>query len=317
MTTTTQKIWDVITVGDVFVDIVMSGFATMPKFGEEVECERLQYEAGGGAAITACGLAKLGCRTALLAVVGQADSDWFHRRVQDCGVDLSHLVLHEREPTATTVSVSTNVDRAFFTYRGANKLLPELFADPTFQQTMQQARHVHVAHALAPDTLLALATELHDAGTTLSLDVGWNEEWLRDEQSLHALKMVDIFFPNEREAELMTKQTETEMMLQAFADAGLPTVALKLGANGSALLYGGKLYFATPHNVTAMDTTGAGDCFDAGFLYAWLGGNAPTKCVRIANYCGAHSTQALGGIHAFPLLQQLPPDKVHLPLVLE
>lgn len=300
-----KKPYGVLTVGDVFVDIVMSGFATLPKLGEEVECEQLQYEAGGGAAITACGLAKLGCRTAMLAVVGNADSDWFRRRVEDCGVDVSHLVLHESEPTATTVSVSTNVDRAFFTYRGANKMLPKLLADISLRQTMQQARHVHVAHVIVPNTLLELANELHDAGTTISVDVGWNESWLRDEQSLHALKSVDVFFPNEHEAELMTKQTEPEAILRAFAEAGLPMVALKLGANGSALLNDGKFYFSAPHNVTPLDTTGAGDCFDAGFLFAWLNGKTPMECLRIANVCGALSTWALGGIAGFPQCDEL------------
>lgn len=300
-----QKTWDVITVGDVFIDIVMSGFAAMPKLGEEIECERLQYEAGGGAAITACGLARLGCKTAMLAVVGQEDSAWFRRRLEDCGVDLRHLMLHGSEPTATTVSVSTNIDRAFFTYRGANKQLAELFFNQPFRQKMQQARHVHLANALAPETLRELASELHDAGTTLSVDVGWNEDWLRDERSLRALKTVDVIFPNEREAELMTGQSEAKAMLQAFADARLQTVALKLGANGSALLHEGKYYFAAAHNVTVLDTTGAGDCFDAGFLFAWLNGNAPNEYLRIANICGASSTQALGGIAGFPHRDEL------------
>jgi ribokinase len=300
-----QKTWDVMTVGDVFVDIVMSGFAALPNLGEEVECKRLQYEAGGGAAITACGLAKLGCQTALLAVVGRNDSDWFRHRLMNCGVDLSHLRLHASEPTATTVSVSTNVDRAFLTYRGANKQLPELITESSFRQTMQQARQVHLASAIAPETLLAIANELHDAGTTLSVDVGWNEAWLRDEQSLRALKAVDVFFPNEREAALLTGQSNPEEILRVFANSGLQTVALKLGANGAALLHEGKHYFAAPHNIAAIDTTGAGDCFDAGFLFARRNDQAPAECLRVANICGALSTRALGGIAAFPTLEQL------------
>ncbi|MFN7930481.1 MAG: carbohydrate kinase family protein [Blastocatellia bacterium] len=302
-----QKNWDVITVGDVFIDIVMSGFAALPQLGEEVECERLQYEAGGGAAITACGLAKLGCRTALLAVVGRADSDWFRQRVGSCGVDLRHLRLHESEPTATTVSVSTKVDRAFFTYRGANQRLPEWLASSSWRQVLQQARHVHLATALAPAALLELAASLQPTGTTLSLDVGWHEAWLRDEAVWQVLKTVDVFFPNEREAEWMTGQTQPGAMLHAFADAGLSTVALKLGANGSALLHAGKVYFAAPHKVVAVDTTGAGDCFDAGFLYAWLAGKAPGEWLRIGNLCGALSTQSLGGIEAFPIAEQVLP----------
>ena len=301
------KPFDVITVGDVFVDIVMSGFAAMPKLGEEADCEQLQYEVGGGAAITACGLGKLGCKTAILAVVGQADSDRFRRRLEDCRVDASHLRLHESEPTATTVSVSTSNDRAFFTYRGANQRLAQLLAEPSFRQTMQQARHVHLANALAPELLLELTTELHDAGTTVSVDVGWHEAWLRDERTWQALKVVDVFFPNDREAALMTGQTEPQAMLQMFATAGLRTVALKLGAHGSALLHAGNFYFAAPHQVTPLDTTGAGDCFDAGFLFAWLNGKFPAECLRIANLCGALSTRSLGGIESFPDLEQLFP----------
>ncbi len=300
-----QKNWDVITVGDVFVDIVMSGFAAMPKLGEETECEQLQYEAGGGAAITACGLAKLGCNTAMVAVVGNADSAWFRNRLVGCGVDVRHLILHGSEPTATTVSVSTNNDRAFFTYRGANKRLAELWADGALRQTMQQARHVHLASAIAPETLLELAHELHDASTTISIDVGWSEVWLRDEQTWQALQAVDLFFPNEREAEAMTGQVQPEAMLQTFATAGLRMVALKLGANGAALLHDGQLYCAAPHNVDPIDTTGAGDCFDAGFLFAWLNGKAPAECLRIANLCGALSTRSLGGIESFPRQEQL------------
>ena len=305
MPTTAQKNWDVITVGDVFVDIVMSGFVAMPELGTEVECDRLQYEAGGGAAITACGLAKLGCKTALLAVVGHSDSAWFRQRVVDCGVDVSLLRLHGSEPTATTVSVSTNNDRAFFTYRGANKRLTELWADAPFRQTMQQARHVHLASAIAPGTLIKIANDLHDAGTTVSIDVGWSEAWLRDKRIWSALKVVDVFFPNEREAELMTGQTEPDAMLQTFATTGLRTVALKLGANGSALLHEGNFYLAAAHKVDPIDTTGAGDCFDAGFLFAWLNDKPPAECLRMANLCGALSTRALGGIAGFPQRDEL------------
>jgi sugar/nucleoside kinase (ribokinase family) len=299
------KQFDVITAGPVFLDIVMSGFTDLPKFGEEAECAQLQYEAGGGAAITACGLAKLGCKTALLAVVGDSDSVWFRRRLESFGVDLSYLRLRENESTALTVSASTRLDRAYFTYPGANKLLPELFADPIIRHALRQARHAHIANAIAPDTLIELSNELRRADTTLSLDVGWRETWLRDEDIWPALRAVDLFFPNEREAALLTGQSEPEAILQTFADAGVSTVALKLGANGAALLYAGKRYFAAPHQVAPLDTTGAGDCFNAGFLFAWLQGKVPAECLRVANICGALSTQALGGVAAFPTIEQL------------
>jgi sugar/nucleoside kinase (ribokinase family) len=54
-----------------------------------------------------------------------------------------------------------------------------------------------------------------------------------------------------------------------------------------------------------VDTTGAGDCFDAGFLYAWLRGEDPQSCLKTGVLCGAHSTRRLGGIAGFPTLAEL------------
>ena len=83
-----------------------------------------QREAGGGAAITACGLARLGIPVAVLGAVGKADGAWLVKRLTDCGVDCSGLVPDAMEPTGLTVSVSTREDRAFFSYYGANQLPP-------------------------------------------------------------------------------------------------------------------------------------------------------------------------------------------------
>jgi sugar/nucleoside kinase (ribokinase family) len=82
-------------------------------------------------------------------------------------------------------------------------------------------------------------------------------------------------------------------------------VALKLGARGAALLWDGEILFEPPLPVTARDTTGAGDCFDAGFLHAWLKGEPPRQCLRVANVCGALSTEAYGGIEGFPTPERL------------
>ena len=116
---------------------------------------------------------------------------------------------------------------------------------------------------------------------------------------------MDVFFPNEAEAARMTGETESARILHRFADAGAPCVALKLGPEGSALLHQGAVLHAAPRKVSPVDTTGAGDCFDAGFLHAWLRGEVPARCLEAGSICGALSTQAYGGIAGFPSHERL------------
>ena len=137
-------------------------------------------------------------------------------------------------------------------------------------------------------------------GASVSLDVGWHVSWLRDPRSLPAISRFDIYFPNESEGRALTGETEPEKMLRRFERAGARRVALKLGACGAALLWDGEILLEVGLPVEPVDTTGAGDCFDAGFLYAWLAGAPPRICLRAANICGALSTEAYGGVSAFP-----------------
>ena len=241
-----------------------------------------------------CGLASLGVKTGILGVVG-GDSEWMVGRLHQKGVDTSALVIDRAADTGLTVAVSNAEDRAFFTYRGANRRLFE------FLQDARPARHLHLACLPPWDLDVARIA----GGATVSLDVGWHPPWLRDPRALDLLRKIDIFFPNRPEASLITGECRPEEILRYFQRAGIQRVALKLGAEGAALLWDGEIYFAGPHPVSPVDTTGAGDCFDAGFLYAWLRGESPEKCLRTANVCGALSTEARGGIEGFPALERI------------
>src|SRR5579871_209058 len=277
-----EKTWDAVVVGDFFFDIVMSGFRRFPRIGEEAFAKRLRQEIGGGAAITSCGLAKLKLNVAVLGVVGKQDGMAIVKRLIAAGVNASALEQHPTEPSGVTVSVSTPEDRAFYTYYGANEFLPTLLKDPEARKLMARAKHVHFA--CAPDPVLDadLFPELHQHKCTLSIDVGWHETWLTDDQNIEMLRNIDVFFPNEREAELMTGQSEPSAMLDELNDRGVKNVALKLGAKGAVLAWEGKRHECAPYPVTPLDTTGAGDSFDAGFIYAWLHGESAEDRLRMA-----------------------------------
>ena len=238
-----------------------------------------------------------------MAVFGFAGEDtgpWLVGCLEGCGVDASEIRFDAVEPTGFTVAATTPEDRAFLTYGGANRLLPTALAAATGNGWSLHARHVHLACSPVLDGFPDLVDAVHRAGSTVSLDVGWHEDWLRDARALAGVARLDIFFPNELESRAMTGETDPERALRRFAEAGAKAVALKLGPGGAALLWGGQILFAPGLPVNAVDATGAGDCFDAGFLHAFLAGAPPEVCLRTANICGALSTERYGGIAGFP-----------------
>ncbi len=299
-----SKSLDILAGGDLFVDLIMSGFTSWPQPGTEAFARELHREVGGGAAIAACGLAILGSRVALFGMAGH-DGDWFAARLNQCGVVTSRLRFDPAEPTAVSVAISTPGERSFLTYHGPNVRFPQMLAEEAASGGLANVRHFHLNWA--PD--LATAADLFSAirrqGCTISLDVGWHEDWLADPRSLALLPLIDIFFPNEVEANGMTGEKDPAKMLRRMESAGARRVALKRGADGAALLWDGDILQVRAHPVTPIETTGAGDCFNAGFLHFWLRGESPLTCLRAGNFCAAVSTEQAGGVSGFPEPQRV------------
>jgi ribokinase len=291
---------DVLVAGELYVDLILSGFEFWPEPGEEAYAKEFRREIGGGAAITASGLASLGLVTGIFAVSGADHHDWMAARLMERGVDTSELLVDPVEPTAFTVAVSVPEDRAFFTYLGSNRRFPVAIAEAARSGHLTRARHVHMAYAPPWDLAEKLFETIRESGCTLSLDAGWDEEWLTDPRAPALLPLVDVFFPNEMEAARMTGARDPKEMLSRFAEAGLRCVALKLGARGSAALCSEEMVFVPSIAVAPLDTTGAGDCFNAGFLWRWLEGEPIADCLRVGNVCGGLSTEEYGGIAGFP-----------------
>ena len=302
---TESKTLDIIVGGDLFVDLIMGGFSEWPRPGTEAFARELHSDVGGGAAISACGLARLGSRTAVLGSVGRDRGEWVANRLKSFGVITSLLRFDPVEPTAVTVAISTPEDRTFLTYRGSNRHFPAMLAEAAASGQLARARHIHLTWAPDLDTAAELFATIRRQGCSISLDVGWHEDWLADPRALGLLPMLDIFFPNEVEARRMTGENGHEGILHKLASSGARRVALKLGPDGAALLWDGDIMRVKPCPVRPIDTTGAGDCFNAGFLHFWLQGEPPLACLRAGNFCGAASTEAYGGVAGFPDPQRI------------
>ncbi|WP_432987583.1 carbohydrate kinase family protein [Dactylosporangium sp. CA-233914] len=301
--------FDVLVVGDANPDLVLRG-DVRPRFGQEEQLlDAADLVLGGSAAITAMGCARLGLRTGLLAAVGDDVFGSFVReRLAERGVELlvpDHA--QAKEPTGISVILSAPGDRAILTLSGAIPLLRP--ADVT-DELIKDSRHVHVASLfLQPGLQEGLAdvfarARANDTGT--SLDTNWDPSgrWSGLEE---ILAVTDVFLPNAAELLAVSKAGNLHEAAAKLVAAGT-TVVLKDGARGGRVWWPGGEAAAPGLSVDVVDTTGAGDSFNAGFLAARLGGEALPEAVAWAARAGSLSTRAAGGTAAQPERDELIPS---------
>jgi ribokinase len=284
--------FDLITAGEAFEDFVFHGLADLPGPGEEVKTSSFARSPGGGALISAVAAARLGCRCATIAGLG-TDAVRLLRRE---GVSVRN-VRRPTEPVAITMAISNEGDRRFVTFTGMNDRLPlrirRLLA-------RIRARHVHLAlHPGRCGPWVATLARLRRRGTATSWDFGWNPSLMRDPDLTALMDGVDYIMFNGDEAMLYGGQPTLRRAIDRWRRARKPVV-IKLGADGSRIVGGGYDLRARPHRVRAIDTTGAGDAFNAGFLAALLRGRDLETALAVGNRVGALSTRAAGGIAALP-----------------
>ena len=281
-----------LTAGEAFEDLVFVGLERLPGPGEEVKTDVFHATIGGGAVITAVGTARLGIATSIVSAL----SDAAVRRLRGERVRVTNL-RRAGEPHAISAALSTTTDRSFVTFTGVNAVL-----EPRLLRALATVTATHVHLALCPRDLGAwtrLAGRLRRRGVTVSFDFGWTES-LAAEPGLPALMdAVDLVFLNELEAPLYAHATSLDDAFPRLRTAR-SNVVVKLGEHGSRWLRAdGDVVMPAPVT-TPVDTTGAGDAFNAGFLAAWLHGGAPTDCLTHGNRVGAASTQKAGGLDGLP-----------------
>ncbi|MEX1264090.1 MAG: carbohydrate kinase family protein [Actinomycetota bacterium] len=297
---------DLLVLGDANPDLVLLRGDVVPIFGQ---AERLVDEArltvGGSGAIMACGAARLGLRVAFAGVVGDdLFGSYMREQLAVRGVDVAGLIIDADHPTGLTVVLSTGDDRAMLTSPGS---IGELRASLIDSDLLRAARHVHVSSyflqaGLAPD-LPELLAGVRAGGASTSLDPNWDPsgEW---DGGLHALlPAIDVLLPNEAEAALLAHTSDLDSAIASLRSRG-PILAVKAGDRGAIAAGPGERVRVAGVPVDAVDTTGAGDSFDAGFVAAMLGGEPLERCLALANACGALSTRAVGGVDAQPTMQQ-------------
>ncbi len=292
--------------GELNVDLVLQNYHAFPSLGREVLVDGVSLTLGSASAICAAGLAKLGDEVVFAGKLG-CDSwgDLCLDSLTQLGVDCSLIVREANIKTGITVSITAQ-DRALVTYLGS---IAELRARDVRDEDLKKCSHLHVSSfflqkALRPD-LKSLFSRAHGFGLTTSLDPGFDPEEQWGDDLFDVLTEVDVFFPNEVELAAISDRNAA-----ALRNGRTLTIA-KLGSQGCRAI-GKDLDLSVPSfPVTPVDTTGAGDSFNAGFLHAWVplahargwdSGKSGhlRQAMQFAAACGALSTLALGGTTGQP-----------------
>jgi sugar/nucleoside kinase (ribokinase family) len=299
-----MKPYDILVAGEINPDLILSG-NVVPEFGQvEKLVERATLTIGSSSVIFACGAARLGLRVAFIGVCGDDIFGHFMlAEMQKRAVDVTNILVRKGGQTGLSLILNQDADRAILTYPG---LIRALHAADISDRLLRQARHLQVASYflqtnLQPD-LPALFRRAHSLGLTTSLDTNYDpsEKWFGFDE---LLSVTDIFFPNKTETLSITHMNNVELAGKQLAQQS-KFVVIKLGADGAVLQTKDEMISVSSIPVNVVDTIGAGDAFDAGFLYGYLNRWDLKTSLRLAVVCGALSTQVFGGTTGQPTLAE-------------
>ncbi len=292
---------DIAIAGEVNLDLILYGLADELPTDREVLATNFELTLGSSSAILAHNLSVLGTRVGFASRYGDDEMGRIAMaRLAESGVDLSRSIRGpETSKTGVTVLLAHGASRRILTYPGVMFDLTVGDLDPDF---LASARHFHLSslfllkglHAGLPELL----RELKKRGLTLSLDTNDDPEdrWAG---VLHEiLPLIDVLLPNEDEARRMAGTESAEEALPVLSRS-VPLIAVKCGRKGAIVRQGSHTSHVAGLAVDPVDTIGAGDSFNAGFLSAWLRGESPETCARAGNITGALSTLRPGGTEAF------------------
>lgn len=289
---------DVLCLGIFVADVVAKPIEEMPDKGKLVLVDTMELHTGGCASNTGYSLGKLGISTGLMGKVGMDGfGDFFVNYMKDGGLDIRGIKRTSTSNTsATMVMVSSDGERTFFHYLGANA---ELCYDDIDFDIIKQAKILHVAGTfLMPsfdgEPTARVLKQAREWGIITSLDTAWDSKgnWMKViEPCLHHL---DIFMPSIEEARMITGKKEPKDVAEVLLSYGIKTVSLKMGEQGSYTRTNDWELYLPIYKVDAIDSTGAGDAYAAGFLAGVAKGWDYKDAARLGNAVGASCVTAIG-----------------------
>ena len=293
----TKKQFDLLVIGELCVDLILAGGNVVPSFSQS---EQLVNDAllvlGSSSAILACGAAKLGLKVAFSGSVGDdIFGNFIIQELLSRNIDLKGVIIDQTKKTGITLNLSRPTDRAILTYPGS---MENFSGSEISLDLIRNSTHVHLSSYFLQTSLQAhvpgLFTFAHDIGATTSLDPGWDPTGFWDAGIHSVLANTDLFLPNKAEASRITGCLTVEDSLTRLSN-GQNTIIIKNGDQGAIASSQGLRYIAKAFPVQSLDTVGAGDNFNAGYLYGFLNNFSIEDSLRWGSACGAIATLGIGG----------------------
>jgi len=291
---------DIACVGVIVADAIAKPVRIIPSKGKLELVDTLSLYTGGCAASAAIDMAKIGINA---AIIGKIGNDGFGNFMKNAFVEnnviTDGLIINNSGSTsASLVIVTEDGERSFIHCQGENATLIESDIDYSI---VEEAKLVFVAGIMLMakfdgDECAEFLRKCKEKGKITALDTAWDStgRWMKVMTS--SLPYLDYFLPSFEEAAELSGKTDPEEMADVFLAYGPKIVVIKLGKDGCFIKTqdGEKYNIPTYDRIKAVDTTGAGDSFCAGFLTATVRGKSLFDCGKFGNAVGTHCVMAKG-----------------------
>jgi sugar/nucleoside kinase (ribokinase family) len=297
----------IIVIGELNVDIVATGIRSVPTMGAEVLARGCETTLGSASAIFAAGVAKLGHAVTFVSQVGKDSfGDFCMQALQEAGVSVRNVSQKANLKTGVTLALSGAHDRALITYPGA---IASLTGEQLNMSLIRGHQHIHLTSYYLQQGLArsfaGIFRKAKEQGLTTSFDPNSDpaDRW-RSNRINEVLSHTDVLFVNRNEALRLTGNANVHSALRGLGQM-VSCAVIKLGRRGAMAFQNNKVFVDSSFRIKALDTTGSGDSFDAGFISAYLSKKPLVECLRVGNACGALTALQAGGTAGQPNRQQL------------
>ncbi len=294
--------YDVLVIGRPQTDLIFTGIEAWPAVGRELYASGLMVTVGGTFNVAAA-LQRLNLTVGMVGEVG--NDEWSQRSLaamKEEGVSTALMSVLDRPLPSLSVCMTHEGDRGFLTY-DVPAVEPGLSCSVNVLMAVEREEARFLLCYLG-SSVAAYAPNARKRGITVVADCSWDEAWLTSPELKASLALTDVLFANEPEARAITGESDPIAALHVLAES-VPFVVVKQGAKGASAIVDGQEYHAATTPVTVVDATGAGDCFNAGFLYGLYHDHPIEDCLRFGNICGGLSVAQPGGYHGAPTEAEL------------
>ncbi|MEO0281733.1 MAG: carbohydrate kinase family protein [candidate division WOR-3 bacterium] len=270
------------------------------KYGSKIETDRFEVTFGGSAHNIAYGIASLGRRSGLIGCIGD---DEFGRSIvkslELAGVDINGLQYSKKPTGKSVVIIGEDNERTIMIYRGANDYIDQKNISKEY---INLFRYFVFTSVTGEDSIKALDKSIRFAlqsNLTVVANPSASMIVKRKKDFINFLQRSRIAIMNEEEAKLLTGK-KIPKSLDAIRDLGPDTVVVTRSKYGCIAMHGKKIYEQKGFRVKALDTTGAGDAFTAGFLNSIIRKDSIEYALKYATVCSALNVKSFGAVTNFP-----------------